>query len=132
MLYYASQRYLSSALDHPTCEIYDMNLFFLFDCCLVVFCSSSLYSFLLFTFVNDGAGQEVGGGFYDMTSFCCANLEAQGNKFLKEYLQHKGKVIIKIENALNLSFVTDTEEFFIKVAHTEISMTSCLVEAAKY
>lgn len=74
----------------------------------------------------------MGGGFYGMTSFHYANLEAQGNKFLKEYLQHKGKVIIKIESALNLSFVTGTEEFFIKVAHAEISMTPCLVEAAKY
>lgn len=72
------------------------------------------------------------GKFCDTTSFYYANLEAQGNTFLKKYLQHKGKLIIKINNAFNLSFATDAKEFFIKATYAEISVTFYLVEAAKY
>lgn len=72
------------------------------------------------------------GKFCDTTSFYYANLEAQSNAFLKKYLQHKGKLLIKINNAFNLSFATDAKEFFIKATYTEISVTFYLVEAAKY
>lgn len=72
------------------------------------------------------------GKLYDATSFHYANLEAQGNKFLKKYLPHKGKLIIKINNAFNLNVATNAKEFFIKVAYAEISVTSYLAEAAKY
>lgn len=65
-----------------------------------------------------------------ISSFFYANLEAPGKKFIKKYIQHKGKLIIK--KAFSFIFTIDAERFFITVAHVEFSMTYYLVEAARY
>lgn len=105
----------------PTFEINDMNLFSY----LIVDGGGCLLYFLLFfcSFLLDNEK----GRFYDTTSFYCANLQSQGNTFLKKYLQHKGKLTIKINKAFNHS----CRGFLLKVAYAKLSMASYVVEAAK-
>lgn len=85
-------------------------IFFLFDCCSWRFFPLVFTLFCLFLLDVER------GKFYNTTSFYCANLEVQGSKFLKKYLQHKGKLLIKIDIS-SLSFAIDAKTFFIKVLH---------------